>query len=131
MPPWRGSTPKSCSGTAGKDVGRAHEIIVTRKQALIERLVQDRGNLDGLVVVDVLLALADARSQLGQWIRGDEVDHQDPGSVASFVFVGEDALRFLGGVPSYPGLVVLVVDHQDEGVMLRLISGAPDTEWSA
>lgn len=108
-------------------MGRSHERILSRKTGLIEHLVRNRGNAHQVVVVDVLLALADARSQLGQWIRGDEVDHQDPGSVASFVFVGEDALRFLGVVPSYPGLVVLVVDHQDHGVMFRFISGASDT----
>lgn len=107
-------------------MGETHDRILSVKQRLIEDLARDRDH-PAADDEDVLLALADTRSSLGQWIRGDEVDTQDPGSVASFVFVGDRALLFLGDVPSYPGLVVLVVDQEDDGVLVRFISGAPRT----
>ena len=48
MPPWRGSTPRSCSGIAGEDVGQSHENIITKREfpdGVVEVLVNGAGSL--------------------------------------------------------------------------------------
>lgn len=91
---------------------------------MIARLLRDA---DDAHDVDVILALADVRSELGAWIRGDEPVIGGSNSIASVLFVDYDARVFLGSAPSKPGLVVLVVDEVNVGVRFRFISGAPRT----
>lgn len=120
-----------CYGTVGEAVADAHDRIVRTKLRFIESLTRDRVQPEGEKAVDVLLALADTRSGLGRWIRGDDADPQACASVASFVFVGGDALLFLGDIPSYPGLVVMVVTKDDRGCFFRFICGVPGSYSSA
>lgn len=99
-----------------------HERILRRKLVLIVGLVETLG--DGPRDDDVVLVLADVRSRLGRWIRGPHgSETSDATSIASFVFCGSHARRLLSHVPSSPGLVVLVVDAHDVGVLFRFISG--------
>lgn len=100
-----------------------HRRILRAKLIFVVELVEALG--DGPRDDDVVLVLADLRSSVGKWIRGPCVfEMSDASSIASFAFCGADARRLLGDVASVPGLVVLVVDAEDAGFMIRFISGA-------
>jgi hypothetical protein len=107
-------------------VAEDHDRILQARRTLIDDLAREVVETAPADLPDLLLALADTQSELGRWIRGDEPSRECL-SIASFLFIAGDAKVFLGSVPSRPGLVVLVVDHTNLGVLYRFISGVAET----